>query len=75
MQNIAYFLMAALVISHTTAIMFLKKKRDALDTASTDGQAKAKQFGLIIAILYIEIPVITAIIWFIVQPMLLASAH
>lgn len=63
-------LMIALVISHTIAIQFLRKKRGSLDVSTPEGAAKAKQFRLIITMLYIEIPVITAIIWLVVAPML-----
>lgn len=61
-------MMLVLVISHTLAIMFLKKKRAALNTGTAEGAAKHKQLGAIVTILYIEIPIITALIWLVIAP-------
>lgn len=70
MLNVPTILMLLLVISHTMAIMFLKQKRATLDVTTADGAARAKRMSLIITILYVEIPFITALIWFVVAPAL-----
>lgn len=72
MHNLPYILMMALIISHTAAIYFLNGKRKALPE-TPEGAAKAKQFKLIITMLYVEIPLITALIWFVIAPMVLPT--
>lgn len=74
-DTMIYVLMAMLVISHTVAIQFLKQKRDSIDTTTSDGANKAKKIGLIVTILYVEIPVLVAIIWLVVRPALSATTN
>ncbi len=70
MLSIPTIMMIALIISHTAAIFFIKKQRDKLDVSTPTGAAQAKKFNFIITILYIEMPILTAIIWLVVAPAL-----
>lgn len=73
MLLIPLILIAGIVVGHTAAIMFLTKKRKNLDDTPEHKQ-QAKRLGIIIAVLYAEIPLLVALVWFVVAPALSAGS-
>lgn len=69
MDLIPLILITGIIIGHTAGIMFLKKKRAGLGDAP-ENREHAKRLGILIAVLYIEIPLLIALIWFVVMPAL-----